>query len=294
MKITPQTKIVDAIKAHPELIDVLASYNSHFELLKNPIMRKTFARLATVKHAAKVAGVNLTELIKLLNSAIGETVSDADMVEREDSKPASDMPVNPVRETRSLTGGFKPLSVLDPVGFSNGVKAVIEQKHVKTVNLDVRDIMKKGGEPFHVIMQTAAKIKQGEALVLETIFEPAPLYDVLKRRGFEHQTEVLAEEHVRIWFYRVTKKEDKQGKTDIRERIREEGDTVYLDVEGLEPPQPMALILETMAKLDPSKTLVVHHERVPVFLYPKLEERGYKYETHEFDSRNVKLIIKKQ
>ncbi|MCL5879126.1 MAG: DUF2249 domain-containing protein [Deltaproteobacteria bacterium] len=267
MKITPQTKIIDMIKEYPELVDVLASYNSHFGLLKNPIMRRTFARLATVRHASKVAGVNLAELIKLLNNAIGETVSDADVAAGEDERSQADLSSYPVKD-------------------------IIEQRHVRTTSLDVREVMKNHGEPFPVIMQAVAKVKQGEALVLETLFEPAPLYDVLKKKGFEHQTEVLADDHYKIWFYREAIKETQQENADRKDRIREEGGTVYLDVRGLEPPGPMAMILETMAKLDPSKRLVVQHERVPMFLYPKLDEKGYTYETQEIDQRNVKLIIK--
>lgn len=265
MKITPQTKIIDVIKPHPELIDILASYNSHFELLKNPLMRKTFAKLATVRHAAKVAGVNLTELIKLLNSSIGETVPEEDIRESGHEEKQTQIPV----------------------------RALIEQRHAKIINLDVRGIMKSGGEPFNVIMQTVAKIKQGEAFTLETVFEPAPLYDVLKKKGFESETEILSEDHYKIWFYRTSTKELRQEKPGIKDRLKEDGSTVYLDVRGLEPPQPMAMILETMARLDPSKRLVVHHERVPMFLYPKLDEKGYTYETHELDQHNVQLIIKK-
>lgn len=265
MKITPQTKILDIIRSHPDIIDVLASYNSRFRLLKNPVMRKTFARLATVQHAARVAGINLSDLIKLLNSTIGVTVSDEDACESGIEEKCSHV----------------------------HVRDLIEQQHARITTLDVRDTMRSGGEPFNIIMKTVATVKQGQALMLETIFEPAPLYDVLRRKGFEHETEQLGEEHFRVWFYRLSEKTADRVQADARERIREEGDTVYLDVKGLEPPQPMALILETMAKLDPSKTLEVHHERVPVFLYPKLDERGYKHETHELDDRNVKLIIRK-
>lgn len=264
MKITPQTKIIDIIRAHPQIIEVLASYNSRFELLRNPIMRRTFARLATVEHASKVAGVSLTELVKLLNNAIGEKVSEEDIVEEKGDNKQAGIPV----------------------------KDIIEQNQVKTIKLDVRDIMKKGEEPFNIIMHTVANLNKGEALILETIFEPVPLYDVLKKRGFEHYTEALAHDHYKIWFYKTGWEKVEEEKNSTLNRIKEEGNTVYLDVRGLEPPQPMAMILETMAKLDPSKILVVRHERVPMFLYPKLEEKGYTYETHQIDKHNVQLLIR--
>jgi uncharacterized protein (DUF2249 family) len=264
MKITPQTKIADLIVQHPELVEVLVSYNTRFGLLKNPIMRKTFARLATVRHAAKTAGVNLGELIALLNNALGEAAPDTVMV---DPPGGESTPCVPVRD-------------------------LIEQHRIRTSTLDVRDIMRTGGEPFPVIMKAAAKVPPGEALILETLFEPAPLYDVLAKKGFEHQAQPLADDHFRVWFYRTAVTDTRHQDPDSRERIREQGDTVELDVRGLEPPGPMAMILGTLAKMDPAKTLVVHHERVPMFLYAKLEEKGYICETRELDPHRVELIIR--
>lgn len=269
MKITPQTKIIDIINQHPKLIDILASYNSHFELLKNPIMRRTFAKLATVKHASKVAGVSLRELIKLLNSAIGEQISEEEITDDKSVSVSEDIPI----------------------------KDIVEQNQIKTFKLDVRDIMRNGDEPFNIIMQTVKKIKNGEALLLETIFEPAPLYEVMKKKGFQYQTEIISEDHYRVWFYKLKEKNLNNVEPepmDPDKRIREEADTVYLDVRGLEPPQPMAMILETLAKLAASKTLIVQHERIPMFLYPKLNEKGFSYETHEIDQHNVQLIIKRK
>ncbi len=257
------------IRAYPVLIDVLVTYHDRFKLLKNPVMRRTFARFATVRHAARVAGVNLTELVQLLNNSIGEKVSD-EVSAGVDSSPQEGRP---------------------PAGIP--IKAMIERERIKVTGLDVRSIIRSGGEPFNMVMQTAARVKQGEAMVLDAPFEPAPLYDVLRRKGFEYQTEVLDANHYRVWFYRTTNAGTMQPGHDVAERLREEDDTVYLDVRGLEPPGPMALVLETMAGLDPSKRLVVQHERVPVFLYRKLDERGYRHETKERGPHDVQIIIRK-
>ncbi len=262
MKITPQTNVLEMIKAHPELVDVLIKYNEHFKLLKNPIMKKTFARLATVKHAAKAAGVNLPDMIKVLNNAIGETVSDNDI--------------------DSVTADTEPLI---------RVKALVEEKHAKVYKLDVRELMRTGGEPFNQIMQTVAKVKNGEAFLLETIFEPAPLYDMLKKKGFIHETEMPGSGHYKIWFYKIEKAERHEETQDTKKRVWTEDGTVYIDVKGLEPPQPMALVLETLAKTEAHKTVIVFHERKPVFLLPKLEEKGYKYEIQEFSEHDVRIII---
>lgn len=54
---------------------------------------------------------------------------------------------------------------------------------------------------------------------------------------------------------------------------------LVLDNRGLEPPQPMMRILESLAGLPDGTTLLAINEREPLFLYPELAERGYQYQT---------------
>jgi uncharacterized protein (DUF2249 family) len=60
-----------------------------------------------------------------------------------------------------------------------------------TKTLDVRPILADGGEPFVLIMETAAPLQAGETLLLTAPFEPVPLYQALAERGFAHQTEAV-------------------------------------------------------------------------------------------------------
>lgn len=63
--------------------------------------------------------------------------------------------------------------------------------------VDARDIE---GEPFGAIMTALGDIEPGETLLLVNSFEPEPLYDVLKQRGFVHETTQVASDewHVEI------------------------------------------------------------------------------------------------
>ncbi len=54
--------------------------------------------------------------------------------------------------------------------------------------LDVRPDLARGDEPFARIMEAAASVQQGQALVLIAPFEPVPLYGVLAAQGFTHET----------------------------------------------------------------------------------------------------------
>jgi hypothetical protein len=62
-----------------------------------------------------------------------------------------------------------------------------------------------------------------------------------------------------------------------------------LDVRELGPPQPLKQTLETLVEMD-SGVLVQYNDRVPQFLFPKLDDRGYKYETIETDGAVVTTI----
>jgi hypothetical protein len=56
------------------------------------------------------------------------------------------------------------------------------------VDLDVRDSLAKGVDPFGLIMQTVATL-DGRILHIINSFEPAPLYSVLGKQGFMHYAE---------------------------------------------------------------------------------------------------------
>ncbi len=52
--------------------------------------------------------------------------------------------------------------------------------------LDVRDILKSGGEPISEIMNAVGSLAPGQGLRLLAIFKPVPLFAVLAQRGFSH------------------------------------------------------------------------------------------------------------
>jgi TusA-related sulfurtransferase len=56
---------------------------------------------------------------------------------------------------------------------------------------------------------------------------------------------------------------------------------VEVDARGLEPPQPLVIILETLASLPAGAELRARTDRRPMHLYPQLEERGFTALTEE-------------
>ncbi|GAB3685090.1 hypothetical protein GCM10028857_14970 [Salinarchaeum chitinilyticum] len=63
-----------------------------------------------------------------------------------------------------------------------------------------------------------------------------------------------------------------------------------LDARDLPPPQPLTNSLELLADLDDDTVLVQRNDRAPQHLYPKLDDRGYEYETLDVENEVVTVV----
>lgn len=168
----------------------------------------------------------------------------------------------------------------------------------RIVDVDVREDLRTGQEPFARIMDARRTLPEDGVLRLRAIFEPYPLYRVMAAQGFEHWTERLADDDWRVWFYAESAASPPAaaGAEPAAARDASSDDAppdgaVVLDVRGLEPPEPMTLTLEALERLGPDETLVQINERVPRFLLPQLEERGFAYHIRQQNPDLVRVFI---
>jgi DUF438 domain-containing protein len=70
MDLNPKRKIDDLLKEYPFLLDFLVSLSPKFENLKNPLIRKTMGKVATLKQAADIGGLDVDGLVSQLTAAI--------------------------------------------------------------------------------------------------------------------------------------------------------------------------------------------------------------------------------
>ena len=59
------------------------------------------------------------------------------------------------------------------------------------LELDVRPILRDGGEPFGAIMGAVGKLAKGQRLRLYATFKPEPLFQVMASRGFANEASPL-------------------------------------------------------------------------------------------------------
>ena len=152
----------------------------------------------------------------------------------------------------------------------------------RRVILDVRDQVRAGEEPFQRIMQTVMSLRDDQVFVLCNIFEPIPLYGVMAQRGFAHWTQRRGPQDWCITFYReATQAATSPAPCSASRPAPPAGDAIVVDARGLEPPQPMAKILENLPRIAAGGQILAMTDRRPMLLYPKLEERGFAFSTEE-------------
>jgi uncharacterized protein (DUF2249 family) len=161
----------------------------------------------------------------------------------------------------------------------------------RRVHVDVREDLRRGEKPLARIMAAVNGLGPDQALEVRAPFEPIPLYGVLARQGLSHWVGARDTDDWSIWFYRDTAVVTEPPPEAV---VSCSGRTTLLDVRGLEPPEPMRMVLEQADMLTEGDTLEVIHCRRPVFLYPQLDERGFLHATDEPEPGVVRIVIRRR
>ncbi len=269
MKIYPTTKISEIIKENKEAINAIASINPHFLKLKNPILRKILASRVTLTDAAKIGGVQVEQIYQVLQK-IGFEIDDSRLsVENEPQK--------------------------------NSDEYLLKEVDLKNIfELDVREMISAGKDPFNVIMNALKELPSHRTLKLVNTFEPLPLINILKKKGYAYYTIKETEDLFFTYFRNISNKSKLTEIDSSAPKESESFDMLFkkfqnnldiIDVRELEMPAPMLEILNKLEILDSNKALMVHHKKVPQFLFPELQERGFDWELKTINDQNVNLLI---
>ena len=167
--ITPKTKVFDIIEAYPVLEDVLIGYVPTFAKLKNPVLRRTVGKVATLQQAAIIGNVNIGELVNHLREKIGQN---AEEINSENQQYIYQKP-----------NWFDENKV--------------------TVKLDVREMLANGEHPVAQVMEDLKQQKADEIYQLIAPFLPVPLIDKASSLNFSHWIKKENEELYFIYFVKT-------------------------------------------------------------------------------------------
>lgn len=269
--IRPSDFLARVFSRDERLIDIIASHSPQLAKLRSSPMRHIMSRVTTVAQAARLCGIPAEQLLTELNGALGIAVG-------------------------SNAGAESPASARDVAETSTAaVPPVFAGERI--LELDVRDDLRNGNEPFSRIMAAVGALEKDQALHLRTTFEPVPLFTVMQKRGFHHSALRHASDDWSVWFYRG----DAPGTQPARESASmPAGDSspppvaltdVRIDVRGLEPPEPMLRTLEALEALPAACALLHVNVRVPQLLLPILRERGFDFHIDESHRGEVHVRI---
>ncbi|SDX09892.1 Uncharacterized conserved protein [Lutibacter oricola] len=260
MKISQHTKISTLIKEHKSAIDIIASINPHFKKLQNPLLRKVLAPRVTISDAAKIGGISVETFLSKLKT-IGFEIE------------------NDTEET------------------SQKEEIIMDKSNV--LSFDVRELLAGGTDPFKAIMEKIKILKKGQTLEIINTFEPIPLINVLKSKGFIAEVE-RKNDLVYTYFQKVEDAEINVSESTCTSENNFDdvyktyiGKMEHIDVRHLEMPEPMTTILEKLETLPEGFCLVVDHKKVPQFLLPELKERNFDIFYNKIDEHNIQLLIRR-
>jgi uncharacterized protein (DUF2249 family) len=140
-----------------------------FKKLKNPVLRRTIARVTTLQQAAQVGEIPVHSLVNSLRQKVGQDTLEG------------------------LEAGT--------AGHSVAPAWLQESKIVK--RLDARPVIEQGGHPLGVVLEAVKELKPGEIYELTTPFFPAPLIEKVVAQGFDHFAVKKAEDYFVSYFLKI-------------------------------------------------------------------------------------------
>lgn len=175
------------------------------------------------------------------------------------------------------------------------------EEHVpQTVELDVRPYLRKKLEPFQMIMETVKTLHKEDTFILHATFKPTPLLGLMKTKGYVNKVVHVGEDHWTVTFIHKSRKDEFEAETEIphiqeelERSINHSPQTFELDNRGLEPPQPMIRTLKKLEEAQSGDSVIIHNDRVPMFLIEELNSLGYTYDVENQSDGSARVTIKK-
>ena len=167
MDITPKTNINALLEAYPQLEKFLMELNPKYKKLKNPVLRRTVARIATLTQVAMIGGYKPLELVNLIRKELGQPPL---------SESGEAEPTNDAEDAK-------------PDWVSGEAAAVI----------DAGALLEAEKNPLAEVRKAMKSLEPGQTLRLDTDFLPAPLIDTFREDGIPVWTEKLGENEYHTW-----------------------------------------------------------------------------------------------
>ena len=152
--IESSTKVSELLDRYPQLEELLIELAPPFAKLRNPLLRKSVAKVASLGQAAAVAGVPTSVIVNILREATGQELLEETGEDIEAGSYFSERP--------EWFDSEKVAASIDEIG----------DRHEDTM-------------PLVRLNEKVNQIRSSEIVELITTYLPAPGIDIMKNRGFQ-------------------------------------------------------------------------------------------------------------
>ncbi len=150
MNITPSTKLFDLLAEYPALEEKIIGIAPPFKNLKNPVLRRTVGKLATLEKVALIGELDVNEFLNTLRREVGQ-----------DEIGAEDKPQISWRKDDPDWIKAKPAEIVDGT-----------------------EMLSRGMHPLSLINETMQNLKTGQLVLLKTNFKPLPLIEAMEKQNY--------------------------------------------------------------------------------------------------------------
>lgn len=183
MKITKDMKVKEALSFGDHMLDAFCWLAPAFERLRYPRLRKVMSGRVSIAQAARIGGVPVAEALYVLNLAAGcdPLELEAELV----ALPKKDL------EFQESDLSRKPDKIRH-----------LKDEDPSIVFVDVTTNAQENRDPLPDIVRGLGLIKgEKEILLIRHPFDPVPLRDLLKKRGYASWAEERLPNDWYIYFY---------------------------------------------------------------------------------------------
>ena len=145
------TTIAELLNDYEGMKDILIEINPKFKKLNNPVLRRTLAKVATVKQAAIVGGMKPAELLNKLREKVGQKLLDA------------------FSETDELT--FEANEEI--------------AKKIPKESVDANNLLNEDKNPLAIVFNKLRSYNEGEVIKITSDFKPEPLIEEFTKKGYK-------------------------------------------------------------------------------------------------------------
>jgi len=151
MDIQLNTKLFDLLKIYPELEQKIINIAPPFKNLKNPILRKTVTKIATIEKVAQIGKLNVMSFINMLRKEVG-------------------LP--------ELAGNGQTT-----IEWQKGEPEWLKEE--PELIIDGTEMLNRGEHPLQKVNQSMRAMENRRFLLLKTNFKPIPMIEEMNKQNYE-------------------------------------------------------------------------------------------------------------